>query len=130
MAKARLRRGIEIVKLANRIETLRLQGSQEDDDSQGDLPANAGEAAGRALAIPLSSPASVAVSKGLDTSTSSSTSGDRTADGKKGLSGSARTAIFREVVLAKVRETKEQEERERVKEEARVKSMSREGSGP
>ena len=129
MAKARLRRGIEIVKLANRIEALRIQGSQEDDDSHGDLPENAGEAAGRALAIPPSSPASVTVSKGLDTSTSSSTSDDRTADGKKGLSGLARSAIFREVVLAKVRETKEQEERERVKEEARVKSMSREGSG-
>ncbi|EHL03610.1 putative Calcium/calmodulin-dependent protein kinase [Glarea lozoyensis 74030] len=31
MAKARLRRGIEIVKLANRIEALKMQEDEEDD---------------------------------------------------------------------------------------------------
>merc|ERR1712029_572356 len=51
MAKARLRRGIEMVKLANRIEALKMQEDEEEDVPQaGDVPAGAKEAAGAALA--------------------------------------------------------------------------------
>ena len=40
MAKARLRRGIEMVKLANRIEALKMQEDEEEDVPQaGDVPA-------------------------------------------------------------------------------------------
>lgn len=75
IAKARLRRGVEMVKLKNRIEALKMQ---EDDDTS-DLPSNPsrGEAGGTKP--------------------------------PPRLSRAARSAIFREVVLAKVREMKEQE---------------------
>lgn len=43
---------------------------------------------------------------------------------KKSLASAARGAIFREVVLAKVREQKESEEREKVEREAREKASS------
>ena len=114
IAKARLRRGIELVKLANRIEALKLQEDDEGDDAAGDadVPANSGEAAGQALADP-------PPGKGLEP-TGPAAGGE--AGKKKSLSRLARGAIFREVVLAKVRETKEQEERERVAEQARVDS--------
>ncbi|KAF8469554.1 kinase-like domain-containing protein [Kalaharituber pfeilii] len=85
IAKARLRRGVEMVKLKNRIEALRLQ---EDDDNQ-DTPADAAAAAEQ---------------------------GVKTAGGSprpQRLSRAARAAIFREVVLAKVRDMKEQEAREK-----------------
>jgi len=80
-AKARLRRGIEMVKLKNRIEALKMQ---EDDDTS-DLPSDSAQAAAQAT---------------------------RPSGGAKPpprLSKAARSAIFREVVLAKVREMKEQE---------------------
>ncbi|KMU86286.1 calcium/calmodulin-dependent protein kinase [Coccidioides immitis H538.4] len=98
MAKARLKRGIEIVKLANRIEALKMQG--EDDD---DIPS----------AIP-------------DNTTPSSNSGpaDQTSpvtaptNKKRSLSRAAKSAIFREVVLAKVREMRQEEQKEKVEKEA------------
>ena len=100
MAKARLKRGIEIIKLANRIEALRMQ---EDDESntpgQADIPANSGEMAGQALTGQGTGP-----SHGLSTS-------DQPKQ-KKSLSKLAKGAIFREVVLAKVREEKEKAGRE------------------
>ena len=50
VAKARLRRGIELVKLANRIEALKMQEDEEEDvPGEADVPANAKEAAGEAL---------------------------------------------------------------------------------
>ena len=42
MARARLRRGVELVKLANRIEALKIQ---EDDDGDQEVPADAADAA-------------------------------------------------------------------------------------
>ena len=93
LARARLKRGIEVIKLAKRIEALKML---EDDGSasQSDVPKNASEAAGQAVAARNGGPAS-----GL------SSTGSR-------LSRAARSAIFREVVLAKVREMKQNKERE------------------
>ena len=94
MAKARLKRGVEIIKLANRIESLKMQSPEDIDDSlsQPDIPDDSKEQAGQALANHSSQ-------KGLATN----------ADGgkKKTLSNLAKGAIFKEVVLAKVREEKE-----------------------
>ncbi|KAH7123651.1 Ca/Cm-dependent protein kinase A [Dendryphion nanum] len=97
VAKARLRRGIEMVKLANRIEALKMQEDENEAvPGEADVPANAGQAAGEALAAH-------STDKGL--TTSSGTPGA----GKARLSRIAKSAIFREVVLAKVREMKDQE---------------------
>lgn len=99
MAKARLKRGIEIIKLANRIESLRMQADDEDDaPGQADIPANSGEMAGQALTAPNPE-------HSLPTS-------DEPRQ-KKSLSQLAKGAIFREVVFAKVREEKEKAEREK-----------------
>ncbi|KAF2202869.1 Ca/Cm-dependent protein kinase A [Delitschia confertaspora ATCC 74209] len=101
VAKARLRRGIELVKLANRIEALKMQEDEEDDvPGQADVPANAQQAAGEALAAH-------STDRGLTTSESSNTVPTAPKQGR--LSRLAKGAIFREVVLAKVREMKEAE---------------------
>ena len=93
MAKARLRRGIELVKLANRIESLKMQ---EEDPENSDMPDDATLAADQSVrAGPLAAGA-----------------------GKRSLSKTIKGAIFREVVLAKVREMKEQEETLKVREDA------------
>lgn len=114
MAKARLRRGIEIVKLANRIEALKMQEDEtEDVPGQADVPADAKAAAGDAL-----SGEDGGVSKGLETSAAAGTA----AGGKRSLSNLAKGAIFREVVLAKVREAKEQEQALQVEKDAQDKA--------
>jgi calcium/calmodulin-dependent protein kinase I len=100
VAKARLKRGIELVKLANRIEALKMQ--EDEDESvpgEADMPANAREAAGEAIAAHNEG-------KGLETSDAPRSA---TSKGAAKLSQIAKGAIFREVVLAKVREMKEQE---------------------
>ncbi|EAT88407.2 hypothetical protein SNOG_04647 [Parastagonospora nodorum SN15] len=74
VAKARLKRGIELVKLANRIEALKMQEDEEEDAPEETPDAGTGKGPGR-------------------------------------LSRIAKGAIFREVVLAKVREMKEAEAR-------------------
>ncbi|KAI4144409.1 MAG: hypothetical protein L6R39_004199 [Caloplaca ligustica] len=112
MAKARLKRGIEIIKLANRIESLRMQA---DNDEDMDIPANSGEMAGQALA-----------KKPPGTEHSLPTSPDSE---KKSLSKLAKGAIFREVVLAKVREEKERAEREKAEREAEAKVKRLSSSG-
>ncbi|KAI2465068.1 calcium/calmodulin-dependent protein kinase 1 [Annulohypoxylon bovei var. microspora] len=97
IAKARLRRGIELVKLANRIEALRIQ---EDDPENPDFPdtmAGAGQAPS-------------AVGKAASPK-------DEPTTGKGKLTRAMKGAIFREVVLAKVREMREQEQTLKVKEE-------------
>ena len=105
MAKARLKRGIEIIKLANRIEALRMQDDEDIGSAmQADIPANSGEMAGQALGD-----RPPPDGHGLDTSPDKE---------KKSLSKLAKGAIFREIVLAKVREEKEKAERERVAREA------------
>lgn len=111
MAKARLRRGIEIVKLANRIEALKMQEDEvEGVPGEADVPADAKAAAGVALS-------SEDVGTGLDTGTA--------AVGKRSLSNLAKGAIFREVVLAKVREAKEQEHALQVEKDAQDKAAKR-----
>lgn len=95
MAKARLRKGIEAIKLANRIEALKMQEDEEDvGASQSDIPADAEAAASEALAYP---------------GGPSSPPATGTPRGKRSLGKIARGAIFREVVLAKVRAMKEEE---------------------
>ncbi|TAQ89724.1 hypothetical protein B7494_g1957 [Chlorociboria aeruginascens] len=122
MAKARLRRGIEIVKLANRIEALKMQEDDMDvGPGEADVPANAHAAAGSALSGEAPKPSfSASISSGSDTRE------------KKSLSSIAKGAIFREVVLAKVREIKEAEHALQVEKEAREhasKKHSGEGQG-
>ncbi|KAJ3951436.1 Calmodulin-dependent protein kinase cmk2 [Colletotrichum tropicale] len=102
MAKARLRRGVEMVKLANRIELLK---TQEDDKDDSDFPVDAVSAADQA--------------KGHHTD-----GGD-----KRNLSRTIKTAIFREVVLAKVREMKQQQDTLKVKEEAEKEHRRRSFQG-
>lgn len=87
MAKARLRRGIEMVKLANRIEALKM--GEEDEDSN-DIPSNPGDAA-------------------VSAQGTAGKEAPRPGAGARRLSRAARSAIFREVVLAKVRQMKEEE---------------------
>ncbi|KAF7900610.1 uncharacterized protein EAF01_007912 [Botrytis porri] len=96
MAKARLRRGIEMVKLTNRIEMLKMQ---EDDNEESDLPGNAAAAASDAIPG----------SPERRNTGSSSASGSTSPGEKRSLSKIAKGAIFREVVLAKVREVKAEE---------------------
>lgn len=104
MAKARLKRGIEMVKLANRIESLKLQ---DDDPENPDFPDDAKGAAKEA---------------GTEAGSSKPT------HEKKSLSKIAKGAIFREIVLAKVREMKDEEQtlkvKEEVEKEARRKSFT------
>jgi calcium/calmodulin-dependent protein kinase I len=103
LTKARLRRGIEMVKLANRIEALKMQ---EDDPENSDMPKDATLAADQSRATP---------------SSSSEGSGAE----KRTLSKTIKGAIFREVVLAKVREMKEQEQTQRVTESASTEADSK-----
>lgn len=117
MAKARLRRGVEIVKLANRIEALKMQEDEADGaPGEADVPANSAAAAGQALADHHGG----TYEKGLESNTDAGSK----AGGKKSLKD-AKGAIFREVVLAKVREVKEQEEALRVATEAQEKEARR-----
>lgn len=103
IARARLRRGIEIVKLANRIEALKMH--EEDGESAEDIP----------------SPVAMAESAGGEPPANGESPAAPTTK-KRSLSKIARGAIFREVVLAKVREVKDNEEREKVEREAREKA--------
>ena len=99
MAKARLKRGVEIIKLANRIEALKMQDPEDVDGtlSQPDIPSDSAEQAGQSLAHK-------DAQRGLPTNPESGK--------KKSLSNLAKGAIFREVVFAKVREEKEKAARE------------------
>ena len=107
MAKARLKRGIEIIKLANRIENLKMQAPDEDDDlGLPDIPTDSAEMAGQKLA------------------TKNQNAGLPTNGPKKSLSQAAKGAIFREVVLAKVREEKEKAERDKAQAEAEALARS------
>ncbi|RYP65311.1 hypothetical protein DL771_008380 [Monosporascus sp. 5C6A] len=101
MARARLRRGIEIVKLANRIEALKMS---DDDPENPDFPENSAAAAASNIVEKTSSPESAA------------------STGKEKLNRAVKSAIFREVVLAKVREMKEQEQTQKLKDEVEKQS--------
>jgi calcium/calmodulin-dependent protein kinase I len=107
IAKARLRRGIEMIKLANRIEQLKQQENFEDDTpGDSDVPAQALESTGETLAAR-------DFSKGVN-----STENKTDAHTKPSLSRLAQGAIFKEVVLAKVREEKEIQKQKELEEKA------------
>jgi len=117
MAKARLKRGIEIIKLANRIEALKMQGDEEEDiPSAVDMAANANNTSADKPRV-TTEPSSMANESRVGAPTTGDPSGLTTK--KRSLSKIARSAIFREVVLAKVRDMKEQERREEVERQAR-----------
>jgi len=117
VAKARLKRGIELVKLANRIEALKMQEDEEEDvPGEADMPANAREAAGEAIA------AHSTDAKGLATKEAAPSSGSGKGPGR--LSRIAKGAIFREVVLAKVREMKQEEARAEFEKKAAEKKAT------
>lgn len=99
LTRARLRRGIEMVKLANRIEALKMQ---EEDPDNSDMPKDATLAADQARHF----------SGANDSDSAGGAEG-----GKRKLSKTIKGAIFREVVLAKVREMKEQEQTLKLTEE-------------
>jgi len=113
IAKARLKRGIELVKLANRIESLKIQEDEEEGvPGEADIPANAEKAAGLAVR---NQQRGISPGRGLATSSNPE---------KRSLSNIAKGAIFREVVLAKVREMKEKESQDRLTADA-VKAHER-----
>ncbi|RDL34727.1 Protein kinase-like (PK-like) [Venustampulla echinocandica] len=110
IAKARLRRGIEFVKLANRIEALKMQEDDEESGpGQNDVPQDSSKAAAGAA---------------LPGQAAGATPGPSTdsapAPAKRSLSNIAKGAIFKEVVLAKVKEMKEQENVLKVEQEAQA----------
>lgn len=117
MAKARLRRGIEIIKLKNRIEALKMQEDEEEDiPNAADMPDQAEDAAAKTTAESGTTPFPSVPGAFTDANASSDAPSGTTK--KRSLSKAARSAIFREVVLAKVREMKEQEEAQKVEREA------------
>jgi calcium/calmodulin-dependent protein kinase I len=91
-----------MVKLANRIEALR---KQEEDPDNSDLPKDA----------------TLAADQSRHGSAASAADGQQQGN-KRQLSKAIKSAIFREVVLAKVREMKEQEQTKKIAEEAARKS--------
>lgn len=118
-ARCRLRRGIEIIKLANRIEALKMQEDEEDD-----IPSSAEMAASAVEPSKSSDTTAFPPLTGTEADSSAPAPVDDAtgATKKRSLSKIARGAIFREVVLAKVREMKENEEREKVEREARERT--------
>jgi calcium/calmodulin-dependent protein kinase I len=85
IARARLKRGVELVKLANRIEALKMQEDEEEDVPQeADMPADARKAAQEAVDHHHQDP-------GL------APPADQSATRKRSLSKMAKSAIFREV---------------------------------
>jgi len=113
-----LKRGIELVKLGNRIDALKVQDPEEPGSPDAnDIPANAQNAAGLAVKNHIRG---VSPGRGL-TTTSDAT--------KTSMSNAAKSAIFREVVLAKVREMKDKEKTDKLvadvtKEHERRKSFT------
>lgn len=101
MAKARLRRGIERVKLANRIEALKIQ---DDDPDHTDIPSDA------VLAADQSHRSFYGKADKSSSSDVAAPVASEAVPEKRTLSKAIKGAIFREVVLAKVREMKQQEQ--------------------
>ena len=99
LAKAKLKRGIELVKLANRIQALKMQEDEGSDaPDSADIPVNAQTAAG--LAVKNQRERGISPGRGLATSETTE---------KRSLSNVAKGAIFREVVMAKVRQEKDED---------------------
>ena len=92
--KARLRLGVERVKLAKRIDDLRI----EEDNEEGDIPSDAASAADEALG--------------------SEESAEAVKSGQSRLSKAVKGDIFRAVVMAKTKELKQQKETESIEKTA------------
>ncbi|KAL4955442.1 kinase-like domain-containing protein [Aspergillus filifer] len=121
IARSRLKRGIEIIKLANRIEALKMQEEDEEDIPSAVDIQESSDASGKPALSPFPT-----LSSSDSSNVQPSSTGEEEVNGtkKRSLSKIARGAIFREVVLAKVREMKENEEREKVEREARERTQS------
>ena len=110
VTKARLRRGIELVQLKNRIEALRMESDEAEEGMEDDIPGDSTSAAGQAAFHHHANDGATDPSK---------LSPVRPPHRReRSLSKIARSQIFREVVLAKVREMKRDQERQRVEQEA------------
>ena len=95
MARARLKRGVELVKLANRIEALKMQEDEEEDVPQeADIPADAKKAAEEA--------ANAHKQHSGEGGLKPPESGELPR--KRSLSKLAKSSIFREVRIAHVRD--------------------------
>ncbi|QIW96390.1 hypothetical protein AMS68_001908 [Peltaster fructicola] len=111
MTRARLKRGIELVKLANRIEMLKMQEDEEDESpEEHDMPRDATAAARQAIAAK--------ESRGV----SGLFPPQATVQKKRSFRNMTKGAIFREVVLAKVREMKAEQEQKKMLEQATMHS--------
>jgi calcium/calmodulin-dependent protein kinase I len=108
MARAKLRRGVELVKLANRIEALK---AQEEDPDNTDFPEDATLAADQ--------------SRSSFWRDSLFSSGTPAKSEKRTLSKTIKGAIFKEVVMAKVREMRQQEETRKVTEQVEKESKDK-----
>lgn len=104
-----------MVKLANRIEALKMQ---EDDPENSDMPKDATSAANQTRHFQSGKNANEEGSSGGGGSSGEKKEGEQAAGEKRTLSKAIKGAIFREVVMAKVREMKEQEETLKVTGEA------------
>jgi calcium/calmodulin-dependent protein kinase I len=120
MARARLRRGVELVKLANRIEQLKMRDDDPDKTDLPDDPMVAADNSGHPFRMGAKSPGISVTSAG-----SSNNGSGAGGEGKRKLSKAIKGAIFREVVLAKVREMKQSEETLKVAEEVEREARRR-----
>lgn len=120
MARARLRRGIEIIKLANRIEALKMQEDEEEHvTNSADVPADPAKAAAQAAEAH-----DVGAAGNLNVPAPNADESERGTSPGRPRRLSRGEAIFREVVLAKVREKKEQDDLEKVKQETMSKHQA------
>ena len=120
MARAKLRRGVELVKLANRIEALK---AQEEDPENSDFPEDATAAADESSRSGI---LGMLRSSGSAPAASSSERTPREEErGEKKSLKAVKGAIFREVVLAKVREMRQEEETRKVTEQAEKEAKDR-----
>ena len=109
IAKAKLRRGIELVKLANRIASLKILDSEEPGSPAAeDIPSDAQFS----IATALQNQKKQGFPDGPGFS-SDNIDGAGETPGRR-MSRTLKGAIFREVVLAKVREMKQQKQSEKV----------------
>ena len=119
MARAKLRRGVELVKLANRIEALK---AQEEDPENSDFPQDAKAAADESSSGGI---LGMLRSSGSAPAASSSSDAPKEEEREKKSLKAVKGAIFREVVLAKVREMRQQEETRKVTEQAEKEAKDR-----
>jgi calcium/calmodulin-dependent protein kinase I len=111
VTKARLRRGVELALLKTRIESLRLQSDETEEGMEDDIPSDTTSAATQAAAHHHANDGAADPSRLAP--------GGRPAHRReRSLSKIARSQIFREVVLAKVKEMKRDAERVKVEQEA------------